>query len=809
MPPGREKMPPPPRSHSIACAIPSPSSLRHIAAWGFVAVVWSVQLCEMLVRATCLLLALAAVVALGHNGQQRKRHECIHDTPRIQNELRKNMVKAPHIKYRRDFHPQQSYSQIRIVTSTLDLDDSSQFCSTTGGTSPDFTGGTVTCTADDVLTAEKKSILLNNVLPAAITRLEEVLRVQPVSGNLLVPVAACGANRHTIPAAHTTSGVASADFVLYVSAGPTTGNTLAWAGSCSEDSNGRSVVGRANFGPAHISWSDTTPLTNQDQVDTAVHELIHALGFSSAGFTSLSATGSVTLREKTATVLTTTNVRAKYREFIGCDTLDGPEIEDEGGAGSAGSHFDRRVLPEELMAASGGNLLSPMTLAFLEDTGHYQPNYAAADNLTFGAGAGCGFVTSKCNTEAGGAGTWWCFEEDTTVTSCTRSRHAIGFCPVETLSGAVPTHFQYFSNPAMSGPEFFDGCPTVTAFDNRICTDGSATAESDAVLGNNFSTNSRCWDVNEVIATGYVARNSGTSRCFESQCVAGRPMFRINGSSWVNCDSDGQTIDLTVIDWKGTVTCPPAATFCALGIPTYTSTEAPPQTPAPEQESSATINANLVLSGTGWEYFFNTTKLSIILQNSIRQDIAQFLDMLLEDVQLKDLQIGSLHVTLGLLTFRWSPGGVEDEFNAAIASGGVAWMPITNALYLSSPLNNDTTALVSASTELNRAFCSDPTNPSEDFCLIVIIVIVIVLVLICCCIVACYKSFCGKDDEEERIAAGAAVSTAAVMPGSPRKPADQDTEAAKIQRLYRAKKAKKAKLCKEHEHRESRASDFV
>jgi len=723
-------------------------------------------------------------------------HTCIHDTPAIQEEIRSSMRKqiAPQ-KYHPKFHPLQARASLRIVTSTLDLDDTTKFCTAAGQTRPDFAGGTLTCTADDVFTAEKKNILLTNVIPAALARLTATLQVSRVAGNLIVPAGACP--RHTIPASHTTTGVPNADFVLYVSAGPTTGNTLAWAGGCVDDANGRTVVGRANFGPSHISWSASTPTSNQDQVDTAVHELIHALGFSATNFQRMRATRQITIRGKTTTILTTTNVVAKYREYFGCTTLEGPEIEDEGGTGSAGSHWDRRVLKDELMAASGGNLLSEMTMAFMEDTGHYTANYAGKDSMTFARGAGCGFVTERCNTPAGGSGTYWCFEQNNAITSCTKGWNAIGFCAVETLETAAPAHFQYFSNPLKSGPQFLDGCPYISAFQNRICTDSSIVAsDSDLVLGNNFSAHSRCWDVNEVIADGFVARNSGNNRCFESQCVAGRPMFRINGSSWVNCPTDGAVVTLTEIDWRGTVTCPVAAEFCAAGIPVYTSTEAPPQTAAPQQESSSTISTTLVLSGDAWEYFFNTTKLSIILQNAIRKDIAAFLDMLVEDVILDDMTIGSLHLRVGLLTFRWTPSGVEDEFNAAINSGGVAWMPLTSALYLNMPNASGTTRLVSVTTELNTKFCSDPNNPKEDFCLIVIAVIIIAVVLIICCIIGCVKSCCGETDED-RIAAGAVVGTAAVLPGSPRKGADENEEAAKIQRLYRARKAKKQMMINE------------
>ena len=40
---------------------------------------------------------------------------------------------------------------------------------------------------------------------------------------------------------------------------------------------------------------------------------------------------------------------------------------------------------------------SKFTLAFLEDTGWYKPDYTKADDFTYGKGKGCGFVNNLCN----------------------------------------------------------------------------------------------------------------------------------------------------------------------------------------------------------------------------------------------------------------------------------------------------------------------------------------------------------------------------------------------------------------------------
>lgn len=41
-------------------------------------------------------------------------------------------------------------------------------------------------------------------------------------------------------------------------------------------------------------------------------------------------------------------------------------------------------------------MLSRITMAFLKDTGWYEPVWSTAGHLAWGKGAGCGFVTSSC-----------------------------------------------------------------------------------------------------------------------------------------------------------------------------------------------------------------------------------------------------------------------------------------------------------------------------------------------------------------------------------------------------------------------------
>lgn len=58
-------------------------------------------------------------------------------------------------------------------------------------------------------------------------------------------------------------------------------------------------------------------------------------------------------------------------------------------------------------APGGGPAYSKLTLALLQDSGWYMPNYENAEELKWGKGLGCAFINSRCEdgwpkTEDGG-----------------------------------------------------------------------------------------------------------------------------------------------------------------------------------------------------------------------------------------------------------------------------------------------------------------------------------------------------------------------------------------------------------------------
>lgn len=68
------------------------------------------------------------------------------------------------------------------------------------------------------------------------------------------------------------------------------------------------------------------------------------------------------------TLVTSPKVVAFARQHFNCSTLEGVELEDFGGGGTAGSHWEQRVVGNELMAGyvNPSMPISGLTMSLLE-----------------------------------------------------------------------------------------------------------------------------------------------------------------------------------------------------------------------------------------------------------------------------------------------------------------------------------------------------------------------------------------------------------------------------------------------------------
>ena len=106
--------------------------------------------------------------------------------------------------------------------------------------------------------------------------------------------------------------------------------------------------------------------------------------------------------------IVTPTVLQVVRNQFDCQFMTGARIENQPGVESNcfGSNWDQRLFLMEAMATPPPVtefILSPLTLALLEDSGWYKANYGSefVKINPFGHGAGCDFVSKKCLIDKG------------------------------------------------------------------------------------------------------------------------------------------------------------------------------------------------------------------------------------------------------------------------------------------------------------------------------------------------------------------------------------------------------------------------
>lgn len=155
------------------------------------------------------------------------------------------------------------------------------------------------------------------------------------------------------------------------------------------------ILGQA--GPTSIRTSSYLPATASMKFDIAdadvfkgqglfddivVHEMSHSLGFGSIwGYKNLVASG----------LYVGTEALVQYQSTAGGAGASGIPVEQDGGSGTAGSHWDEETFANELMTGyiNADNYISPMTIAAFKDLGYglvgtSYSQYADSGNILLG-----------------------------------------------------------------------------------------------------------------------------------------------------------------------------------------------------------------------------------------------------------------------------------------------------------------------------------------------------------------------------------------------------------------------------------------
>mmetsp|Transcript_27844 Transcript_27844/g.24476 ORF Transcript_27844/g.24476 Transcript_27844/m.24476 type:complete len:185 (-) Transcript_27844:435-989(-) len=149
-------------------------------------------------------------------------------------------------------------------------------------------------------------------------------------------------------------------------------------------------------------------------------------------------------------------------------------MENQGGSGSSGSHWERKYFLNEFMTASTfrDNRVSIFTLALLDSTGwYYDVDYSMAEPFVWGKDAGCRFFEEKCYDSETMTANFPEFCDVLGTEGCSYNRREQAYCgnvgyPVDK---SLNPEFNYWKNFTIVNDHYSDNCPYYRAYYNGDC----------------------------------------------------------------------------------------------------------------------------------------------------------------------------------------------------------------------------------------------------------------------------------------------------------------------------------------------------
>jgi hypothetical protein len=467
-----------------------------------------------------------------------------------------------------------------------------------------------TCT-DELVVTDAMIASAKSLIPQVQQAFIQMLATRKLTGKISLPngFTTCGAEGGVPIPSDLQGGIdgSTVDTIMFVTLRPTVTNVLGWATTClTELAYSRPIMGHLNLSP--LIFAESKAL----QLGVAIHETTHALGFSSNRFDSfidqsgnkrknvvVPVSTSFTdsnkkVNTKTIQMITTPEVLNQAKQHFDCNTTTGVPLEELGGSGTAGSHWEKRSFMNELMVGSVGWFnpsesfaISQFTLALLQDSGWYQSNFSYATPLLWGNKMGCSFVSGRCEDwDVTNVAGYYCDQAtfsgtNDKISQCTFNLKGKGFCDIRTYKTNLG-YYEHMSNPAQGGPdELMDWCPIVYRYSNGRCTDSSNTP----LTGERYGDSSGCFDSNaNFVGT---VRPDKDARCFQYRCVNKQLEIIIaaqTGDKSITCPKDQSYIVITdglPTGFTGYVACPKNGykILCEQQKPAAGTTEDLPDTP--------------------------------------------------------------------------------------------------------------------------------------------------------------------------------------------------------------------------------------
>ena len=390
-----------------------------------------------------------------------------------------------------------------------------------------------------------------------------------------------------------TSGISGYDVVIFPSFHELPQGVEASATYCAFDQ----TTGRPLAGVIHLNKA--FPLNKHNaknyQIMLHFHELTHVLVFNVdlikdhfQGTANANRIITQTINNQARYLLATPKVIEAAKKHFNCSTLQGIELENQGGEGTLLNHWESRVMLGDYMIGFeyGESVISEITLAVFEDSGWYQVNGLYTGGLfRFGKGKGCDFINKPCITSSTTS-----ISDTTTKTSsavtfisnsgnefCTRRGHSIclpgrtstALCYIKEYQ-TIPSVFRYFGNNTCGGYEPTDYCPVpyVNIDDEYFfpthCNTGKGISALPPSLGFTLSETSICV-MSTLTLKGrtdqYTFRNVQRAMCHEIQCDTTNKQVIITVREYtISCPKEGGMA--THDEFDGAILCPDYNLVC-------------------------------------------------------------------------------------------------------------------------------------------------------------------------------------------------------------------------------------------------------
>jgi len=397
--------------------------------------------------------------------------------------------------------------------------------------------------------AQFKSYIKYDLVPAVVSYLESAIRIRyPARSALKVASNVKRVCGDPTPSVLLRNGVA-ADYFYYFTSAYESGNFVAVSTFCYlSTGTKRPIVSKVNFNINLVEIPYGDELIHERNIYLVMHEMIHSLGFSSElfkyfiddrGAIRKNAVRTVNLMGSKRKVLDVPAITNRVRRHFGCSSLPGAYLENNGDSQlTAGSHFERKHFLMDAMTSGvlNGRRISELTLAVLESSGWYYPDYSYAEPDNYGAGQGCGFINSKCSS-SGSA-----FEEFCTKTGergCFSSGMSGGLCGSDKNA---------------------DGCKYYIPSSNYDCENDDADRYTRLAELQVFGRGkgSRCFD--GTLSTR--SNDKKNSFCFRYNCAGSGSGTQLEvqvGNKKVVCKHQGK---MSVPGYEGSINCPDPLSFC-------------------------------------------------------------------------------------------------------------------------------------------------------------------------------------------------------------------------------------------------------